>query len=92
MASTIANGKIVCADLTTDDAGDSTTLPDLLNQIDGPVAWLIADGAYDGAQPVICLQHALVWKQTSLSRPRRTPLPAPNRRRSHRLETAVSSR
>jgi transposase len=35
--------------LTTDDVGEPTALPDLLDQIDGPVAKFIADGAYDGA-------------------------------------------
>ncbi|MGV2135275.1 IS5 family transposase [Agrobacterium vitis] len=41
----LVSGKIVCADLTTDDVGDPTALPDLLDQIDGPVARFIADGA-----------------------------------------------
>ncbi|MGR9061574.1 IS5 family transposase (plasmid) [Rhizobium leguminosarum] len=45
----LASGEIVCADLTTDDVGDPTALPGLLDQIDGPVAKFIADGAYDGA-------------------------------------------
>ncbi|WP_245872410.1 transposase [Brucella pituitosa] len=35
--------------LTTDDVGDPTALPDLLDQISGPVDKFIADGAYDGA-------------------------------------------
>lgn len=35
--------------MTTDDVGDPTALLGLLDQIDGPVARLIADGAYDGA-------------------------------------------
>ena len=41
-------GDIVCSDLTTDDVGDPTALPDLLEQIDADVAQFIADGAYDG--------------------------------------------
>jgi transposase len=45
----LVSGEIVCADLTTDDVGDPTALPGLLDQIDGPVAKFIADGAYDGA-------------------------------------------
>ena len=45
----LVSGEIVCADLTTDDVGDPSALPDLLNQIDGPVARFLADGAYDGA-------------------------------------------
>lgn len=45
----LVSGEIVCADLTMDDVGDPTALPDLLDQINGPVAKFIADGAYDGA-------------------------------------------
>jgi hypothetical protein len=33
----LVSGEIVCADLTTDDVGDPTALPDLLDQIDGPL-------------------------------------------------------
>ena len=32
---------------TTDDVGDITAVPDLLDQIDGSVASVTADGAYD---------------------------------------------
>ncbi|UIK01180.1 IS5 family transposase (plasmid) [Rhizobium leguminosarum] len=45
----LVSGEIVCSDLTTDDVGDPTALPDLLGQIDAPVARFVADGAYDGA-------------------------------------------
>ena len=45
----LVSGEIVCADLTTDDVGDPTALPDLLDQVDGPVACFLADGAYDGS-------------------------------------------
>lgn len=45
----LVSGEIICSDLTTDDVGDPTALPDLLDQIDGPVAKFIADGAYDGS-------------------------------------------
>ncbi|MFA3918859.1 IS5 family transposase [Ruegeria hyattellae] len=41
-------GKIVCDDLTTEDVGDPTALPGLLDQIDSPVGQFLADGAYDG--------------------------------------------
>lgn len=44
----LASGEIVCADLTMDDVGDPTALPGLLDQIEGPVALFLADGAYDG--------------------------------------------
>lgn len=45
----LVSGEIVCADLTTDNVGDPTALPDLLDQIDGPVDLFLADGAYDGS-------------------------------------------
>ena len=44
----LVSGEIVCADLTTDNVGDPTALPDLLDQIEGPVDLFLADGAYDG--------------------------------------------
>jgi hypothetical protein len=40
--------EIVTSELTPDDVGDVTEVPDLLDQIDGEVALLTADGAYDG--------------------------------------------
>mgnify|MGYP001260131058 CR=1 FL=1 len=45
----LATGEIVCSDLTTDDVGNPTALPELLDQIDGDVSRFMADGAYDGA-------------------------------------------
>lgn len=45
----LVNGEIICSELTTDDVGDPTALPDLLDQIDGPVTKFVADGAYDGS-------------------------------------------
>jgi len=44
----LVSGEIVCSDLTKDDVGDPTALPDLLDQVDGPVDLFLADGAYDG--------------------------------------------
>jgi hypothetical protein len=44
----LVSGEIVCSDLTKDDVGDPTALPDLLDQVDGPVDRFLADGAYDG--------------------------------------------
>ena len=44
----LVSGQIVCSELTTDDIGDPTALPGLLDQIDGPVDLFLADGAYDG--------------------------------------------
>ncbi|SDR45427.1 IS5 family transposase [Pseudovibrio sp. Tun.PSC04-5.I4] len=41
-------GEIVCSDLTYENVGDPTVLPDLLDQVDGPVNKFLGDGAYDG--------------------------------------------
>jgi hypothetical protein len=41
------NHDIVAVELTTDEVGDVTTVPDLLDQIDGVVASVTGDGAYD---------------------------------------------
>jgi len=56
----LVSGEIVCSGLTTDDVGDPTALPILLDQIDGPVDHFLApahglqanhcramDGTYD---------------------------------------------
>jgi hypothetical protein len=40
--------EIVAAELTTDDVGDVSTIPDLLDPIDGAVSSMTGDGAYDG--------------------------------------------
>jgi len=40
--------EIVAVELTPDDVGDVSEIPDLLDQIDADVAALTADGAYDG--------------------------------------------
>jgi hypothetical protein len=44
----LVSGQIFCSDLTTDDVGDPTALPELLDQVDGPIDQFLADGAYDG--------------------------------------------
>ncbi|WP_114294491.1 IS5 family transposase [Pseudosulfitobacter sp. DSM 107133] len=44
----LVSGEIVCSDLTKDDVGDPTALPDLLDQVAGPVSHFLAGGAYDG--------------------------------------------
>ncbi len=43
-----ATQEIAAAELTPDDVGDVSVLPELLDQIDGDVASMTADGAYDG--------------------------------------------
>lgn len=53
----LVSGQIVCSDLTTDDIGDPTALPGLLDQIDAPVDLFLADGAYDGEPTVQVLNE-----------------------------------
>ncbi len=43
-----ATHEIVAVELTPDDVGEVSEIPDLLDQIDTDVASLTADGAYDG--------------------------------------------
>jgi transposase len=40
--------EIVAVELTSDDVGDVSEIPDLLDQIDADIASMTADGAYDG--------------------------------------------
>ena len=40
--------EIVAVELTVDDVGDVSIIPDLLDQIEGPVGSMTGDGAYDG--------------------------------------------
>ena len=47
----LTTGEIICSDLTLDHVGDSTALPGLLDQFDGPVSRFLADGAYDAPRP-----------------------------------------
>ena len=51
----LVSGQIVCSYLTTDDIGDPSALPGLLEQIDGPVEKFLADGAYDGEPTCVVL-------------------------------------
>lgn len=45
----LVSGEIFCSVLTTDDVGERTALPDILDQIDEPADRFIADVAYGGA-------------------------------------------
>jgi hypothetical protein len=50
----LVSDQIVCSALATDDIGDPTVLPTLLDQTDADVDLFVADGAYDG-EPTIDL-------------------------------------
>ncbi len=45
------SGEILASELTTTEEGDAALVSPLLDQITGPIASVIADGAYDG-EPV----------------------------------------
>ncbi len=76
----LVNGEIICAGLTTDDIGDPTVLPGLLDQISGSVTKFIADGAYDGA-PTRDLLEARFGKTVEvIIPPPRTAVPSPQAR------------
>lgn len=64
MGSTFSAAKS-SATLTLESIGDPTALPELLAQIDAPVARFIADGAYDGA-PVSDLVGAQFGNQIEI--------------------------
>jgi transposase len=73
----LVSGAIVCSDLTADDVGDPTALPDLLGQIDAPVARFIADGAYDGAPTRDLLVERFGEIVEVIIPPPRTAVPSP---------------
>jgi len=88
----LVSGEIVCSDLTKDDVGDTTALPDLLDQVDGPVDLFLADGAYDG-EPTSDLLAARFGSMIEIT----IPLPkmqyrAPMQLNFRRRETAISPR
>lgn len=44
-------------ELTPDDVGDVAALPDLLDQIEGPIGSMTGDGAYDGETEISARNH-----------------------------------
>lgn len=69
-----ATGEVLAVVVTTNDFSDGQLLPDLLDQIDGEIAQVSGDGAYDhrqcyakmterGAKPVIPpRKDAVIWQ------------------------------
>ena len=68
--------EIVAAELTPDDVGDVSVLPELLDQIDPDIASLTADGAYDGesAYRAVAKRHPAA---AVVIPPRATAVPSP---------------
>jgi Transposase DDE domain len=73
----LVSGDIVCSDLTKDDVGDPTALPDLLDQIDVGVTRFIADGPMMEARPATCSRTGSVSTSRLSLRLARTRLRAP---------------
>ena len=73
----LVTGDIVCSDLTLDDVGDPTVLPDLLNQIGTPVSRFIADGAYDGAPTSDLLKARFGEAVEIITPPPKNAIPSP---------------
>jgi hypothetical protein len=72
-------GEILAAELTTTEEGDASLVGPLLEQITGPIASVIADGAYDG-EPVY---RAVSARQPDppaavIIPPRATAVPSPS--------------
>ncbi len=79
-------GEILASALTTSEEGDASQVGPLLEQIAGPIASVIADGAYDG-EPVYRAVSTAPFPSASPTRPRRwssRPAPAPCRARPPR--------
>ena len=72
----LVSGEIVCSELTADDVGDPTALPDLLDQISSPVIKFIADGAYDGTPSRDLLETRLGENARIIIPPPKTAVPS----------------
>jgi len=73
----LGSGDIVCVDLTKDDVGHPTALPDLLEQIDADVSQFIADGAFDGEPTTAMLVERFGAPLEIIIPPPKTAVPRP---------------
>lgn len=83
-----ATGQVVAAMLTTNDIDDGTQVSTLLDQVDGPIASITADGAYDqdGVYGEIAERHpdaAVIVPPHSSAVPSKTAETAPTQRDRH---------
>jgi transposase len=67
--------EIVASELTPDDVGDVSEIPNLLDQIDADVASMTADGAYDG-EPIYDAVTERHPEATVIIPPRATAVPS----------------
>ncbi|MGV2132599.1 transposase [Agrobacterium vitis] len=86
----LVSGEIICSEPTTDAVGAPTTLPDLLDQIDGTVDKFIDDGGYDGSPTRDLLATRLREVAEIIIPPPKTAVQTPNRRSIHRDVTGTS--
>lgn len=71
------SGEIICANLTTENIGDPTALPGLLEQIGGPVKRFVGDGAYDGnATRALLAKHFGTTLEVAIPPPKNAALSA----------------
>jgi hypothetical protein len=80
-----STGEILASELTTTDDGDASLLGPLLDQIDGPISAVFADGAYDG-EPIYRSVAAHTSDAAVIIPPRSTAVP------SDTAETAPTQR
>jgi hypothetical protein len=88
-------GEIVASVLTSKEAGDAGQVPVLLEQVEGEIASVMADGAYDGEPVYRPSKHASPRHPRALSsRPAAQPFSAlrPTRTRASETVTSASSR
>src|SRR3954465_7462031 len=81
-------GQIVAATLTTHDADDGAQVDPLLDQVDGPIASFIGDGAYDqdGVYASVAERHpeaAIIVPPRTTAVPSRATETAPTQRDRH---------
>lgn len=79
------SGGILASELTTTDDGDASRVGPLLDQIDGPISAVFADGAYDG-EPIYRSVAAHTPDAAVIIPPRSTAVP------SDTAETAPTQR
>src|SRR3954447_21579033 len=70
-----ASGEILASELTTTEDGDATLVGPLLDQIDGPISAVFADGAYSG-EPIYRSVAAHTPDAAVIIPPRSTAVPS----------------
>ncbi|OSP54067.1 IS5 family transposase [Pseudoruegeria sp. SK021] len=79
-------GDIVTSELTTQETGDVTAVPELLAPIEGRVVRVIADGAYDGASVDQWLRSKFGPDVEVVIPPPKDAVPGPDTNRNMRIK------